>query len=301
MIPEPLSELAAFTVVARHLSFRRAAVERGVSPSALSHAIRALEDRLGVRLFNRTTRAVALTEAGAQLFARLQPAFADITDALQAVNQFRDTALGLLRLNVPRSAAVLLLAPIVAELVKRHPGLRVEVVTDDALVDIVAGGFDAGIRFGEHLMSDMVAVRLGPAMRLAVVGSPGYLAQHGRPVKPHELREHLCIRRRFPSGAVYRWEFEKRGKPLQVEVQGPLTLDDSSMILQCAAAGAGLAMVFEQEAQPLVSSGALYRVLEDWCPVFPGMFLYYASRRQIPPGLRAFINLAREMSGTAAG
>lgn len=300
VIPEQLSELAAFTAVARHLSFRRAALERGVSPSALSHAIRALEARLGVRLFNRTTRSVALTEAGAQLFARLQPAFGDIQEALQAASQLRDTPAGLLRLNVPRSAAALLLAPIVAEVVKRHPGLRVEVVTDDALVDIVAGGFDAGIRFGEQLMRDMVAVRLGPEMRLAVVASPAYLAQHGRPAKPQDLHDHLCIRRRFPSGAIYRWELERRGKQLQVDVQGPLTLDDSSMILQCAAAGAGIAMVFEKEALPLLSSGALARVLEDWCPAFPGMFLYYPSRRHMPAGLRAFISTARELSGRTA-
>jgi DNA-binding transcriptional LysR family regulator len=206
----------------------------------------------------------------------------------------------MLRLNVPRSAAALLLAPIVTALVRRHPGMRVEVVTDDALVDIVAGGFDAGIRFGESLMRDMVAVRLGPDMRLAVVASPGYLALHGRPEKPHDLRDHLCIRRRFPSGAIYRWELERRGKPLEVDVQGPLTLDDSGMILQCAAAGAGIAMVFEQEAQPFLSSGALTRVLEEWCPTFPGMYLYYPSRRQMPAGLRAFISTAREISGKPA-
>lgn len=293
--PEELADLAAFAAVARHLSFRRAAVERGVSPSALSHAIRGLEGRLGVRLFNRTTRSVALTEAGAQLFARLQPAFGDIQEALQSVSRMGSAPTGLLRLNVPRAAACLRLAPIVTELLRRHPGLRVEVVTDDGLVDIVAAGFDAGIRFGERLMRDMVAVGLGPAMRMVVVGSPGYLAERGRPRTPEQLRDHVCIRRRFPSGALYRWEFERNGRPLEVEVQGPLTLDDDQMILQCACAGAGVAMLFEEQAQAMVDSGALVRVLEEWCPVFPGMFLYYPSRRQMPPGLRAFIDTAQAM------
>jgi DNA-binding transcriptional LysR family regulator len=289
---DSLSDLAAFAAVAARLNFRRAAMDRGVSPSALSHSIRGLEERLGVRLFNRTTRSVALTEAGAQLMERLRHAFDDIDAALESINRFRDSPTGLLRLNVPR-AAVLLLGPVVTVFVQRYPEVRLEIVTDDALVDVVAAGFDAGIRFGEHLAHNMIAVRIGGNQRFAAVGAPGYFTRHGTPATPHDLRRHACIRRRFPSGAIFRWEFEKDGAPLDIDVPGRLTLDDTGLMLQCAAAGAGIAFVFEKEAEPLVRAGSVIRVLEDWCPPFPGMFLYHPMRRQMPAALRSFIDIAR--------
>ena len=293
-MPDNLSDLAAFAAVAARLNFRRAAVDRGVSPSALSHSIRGLEERLGVRLLNRTTRSVTLTEAGAQLVAQLRHAFSDIDAAMESINRFRDSPAGVLRLNVPRSAARLL-APIVTSFVQLYPDVRLDIATDDALVDIVAAGFDAGIRFGEHLAQDMIAVRIGREQRFAIVGAPDYFAKHGTPATPHDLHDHACIRRRFPSGAIYRWEFEKNNAPLDVDVPGRLTLDDAGLMLQCAAAGAGIAFVFEKEAEPLLREGRLVRVLEDWCPRFPGMFLYHPMRRQMPAALRAFIDVARSM------
>jgi DNA-binding transcriptional LysR family regulator len=293
-MPDPLADLAAFAAVAARLSFRRAAVDRGVSPSALSHSIRGLEERLGVRLFNRTTRSVALTEAGAQLNERLRHVFGDIDAALDSINRFRDSPMGRLRLNVPR-AAVPMLAPVVNAFVRRHPDVSLEIVTDDALIDIVAAGFDAGIRFGEHLAQDMIAVRVGRALRFAVVASPDYFARCGRPATPHDLNQHACIRRRFPSGAIFRWEFEKDNAPLDIDVPGRLTLDDPTLMLQCAAAGAGIALVFEHEAELLLRAGSVISVLEDWCPRFPGMFLYHPMRRQMPAALRTFIDIARAM------
>jgi DNA-binding transcriptional LysR family regulator len=289
---DSLADLADFAAVAARLNFRRAAVDRGVSPSALSHSIRGLEERLGVRLFNRTTRSVALTEAGTQLMERLRPAFDDIDAAMESINRFRDSPTGLLRLNAPR-AAVLLLAPVVTAFVQRHPDVRLEIVTDDALVDIVAAGFDAGIRFGEHLAHNMIAVPIGGKQRFAAIGAPDFFARHGTPATPHELHRHACIRRRFPSGAIFRWEFEKDGAPLDIDVPGRLTLDDASLMLQCAAAGAGIAFVFEKEAEPLLQAGSVIRILEDWCPPFPGMFLYHPMRRQMPAALRSFIDIAR--------
>jgi len=293
-MPDALSDLADFAAVAARLNFRRAATDRGVSPSALSHSIRGLEERLGVRLFNRTTRSVALTEAGTQLMARLRPAFDDIDAALESINRFRDSPTGLLRLNVPR-AAVLLLRPVVTAFVQRHPDVRLEIVTDDALVDIVAAGFDAGIRFGEHLAQNMIAVPIGREQRFAAVGAPDYFRRHGAPKTPHDLHRHACIRRRFPSGAIFRWEFEKDGAPLDIDVPGRLTLDDAPLMLECAAAGAGIALVFEKEAEPLLQAGRVHRVLEDWCPPFPGMFLYHPMRRQMPAALRSFIDIAQAM------
>ena len=293
-MPDNLSDLAAFAAVAARLNFRRAAVDRGVSPSALSHSIRGLEERLGVRLLNRTTRSVTLTEAGAQLVAQVRNAFDDIDAALESINRFRDSPAGVLRLNVPR-AAVLLLTPIITAFVQQYPDVKLEIVTDDALVDIVAAGFDAGIRFGEHLAQDMIAVRIGEEQRFAAVGAPAYFARRGTPTTPHDLQRHSCIRQRFPSGAIFRWEFEKDGAPLDVDVQGQLTLDDAGLMLRCATAGAGIPFVFEKEAESLLQDGRLSRVLEDWCPRFPGMFLYHPMRRQMPAALRAFIDVSRSM------
>lgn len=289
-----LSELDAFACVARHRSFSKAALECGVSASALSHAIRTLETRLAVRLLNRTTRSVTPTEAGLQLLLRLEPALREIGEALDQLNDFRDTPRGTLRLNVPRPAARLLLAPLFARFLAAYPQIRLEVVTDDGLVDIVAGGFDAGIRFGESLAQDMVALPLGPPVRLIVVASPMYAARRGLPRQPQELKQHACVGRRFPSGAVYAWEFSKDGEPLAIAVDGPLLLDDDELILRAALDGIGLAYVYEAQAQESIEQGRLLRVLDAWCPPMSGFFLYYPSRRQMPATLRLFIAMLRD-------
>jgi DNA-binding transcriptional LysR family regulator len=288
-----LSDLAAFVAVATRRSFRVAAVELGVSPSAVSHAIRGLEERLGVRLLNRTTRSVAPTEAGERLLARLQPAFRDIADAVEDVNAFRETPVGTLRLNLPRAAAPLILAPVMGRFLRENPGMQLEVVADDGLVDIVSAGFDAGIRLGERLERDMVAVRIGSDQRFAVVGSPAYFKGRKRPRTPHDLRDHACIRYRFPSGAMFRWRFAKNGEALEIDVDGPITLGDQELMVSAALDGIGLAFAFEGRVQHLVRQRRLVRVLADWCPPFEGFFLYYPSRRQVPAGLRAFIDVVK--------
>ena len=289
-----VSDLSAFVAVATHRSFSRAAAELGLSPSALSHTVRSLEERLDLRLLNRTTRSVAPTEAGERLLERLRPALRDIDDALEDANAFRAKPAGRLRLNVPRSAALLLLAPVMTRFIKAYPQMRLEITTEDRLVDIVASGYDAGVRFGESVERDMVAVRIGPDLRMAVVGSPAYFRRHPKPVKPRDLRGHACIRFRLPSGTIYRWEFEKKGEVLEVEVDGPLTLGDQQVMLQAALDGAGLAIVLEPYARAHLKARQLVRVLADWCPPFPGYFLYYPSRRQVPAGLRAFIDMMRQ-------
>lgn len=295
MANPPLADLQAFAAVARWRSFRKAALELGVSPSALSHNLRGLEERLGVRLLHRTTRSVAPTEAGERLLARLDPALGEIAGALEEVNHFRATPMGNLRLNVPRDAAALLLVPHVGRFLAAYPQLRLEIVTDDRLVDIVAAGFDAGIRFGDALAADMVAVPLGPPVRFAMVAAPSYLAERGIPRHPDDLRAHRCIRHRFPSGAYYRWELEKDGDARRVEVDGPLALADQALTAEAAASGAGIGFVFEPYAAAGLASGRLQRVLEDWCQPMPGFHLYYPSRRQVSAGLRAFAEFFRQL------
>lgn len=289
-----LTDLQTFAVVARLRSFRRAAVELNVSPSALSHAMRNLETRLGLRLLQRTTRSVAPTEAGERLLARLSPALLDIESALDEVNTFRDSPLGTLRINAPKAAVELVLAPLVTRFLSAHPGMRVELVADDAFVDIVAEGFDAGVRFGESLQQDMVAVPLGPPQDFVVVASPGYLAAHGRPEHPSDLQQHACIRIRFPSGAFYRWEFARGAEQLEVEVDGPLATGEMCAILRAAEDGLGVAFTYTQYAAPGLASGQLVKVLEDWTAPAARLFLYYPSRKLMPAGLRAFIEMLRE-------
>lgn len=288
-----LADLQTFTVVARLRSFRAAAVELGVSPSAISHSMRALEERLGVRLLNRSTRSVAPTVAGEHLLARLAPALLEIQGALDEVNVFRDSPLGTLRINAPRAAAELVLAPLITRFLTAHPGMKVDLVTDDTLVDIVASGYDAGVRFGESLQQDMVAIPLGGPQRFIVVASPAYLAAHGTPQAPRDLPQHRCIGIRFPSGVLYRWEFARAGEPLEVEVDGALFVSDMSLMLRAAEDGLGLAYVYAQYAQAGLAAGRLSQVLEDWCPEIPGFFLYYPSRKQMPAGLKAFIELLK--------
>lgn len=285
------AELAAFMAVVRERSFRRAASRLGLSPSALSHTIRALEERLGARLLNRTTRSVAPTEPGQALFDRIAPAFTEISGAVDMVRACQGRPSGTVKLNCPKLAAHLVLTPVFGLFARRYPDIHLEVSVDDELSDIVAAGFDAGIRPGERVQRDMVAVRLTPDLRTAIVGSPDYFASHPAPRHPRDLREHVCINYRWSRrGTLYRWPFAKRGRSLEAEVQGRLTVNDVDLLLSAALEGAGLACTLEQRATEHLASGRLVRVLEDWCQPFSGFFLYYPSRRQIPPALRTLID-----------
>ncbi len=288
------AELSAFVAVAQERSFRRAAARLGLSPSALSHTVRELEERLGAKLLNRTTRSVAPTEAGASLYAGLAPAFADIAGAVKAVNRFRDRPSGTVRLNLPKLAADLALAPAFGRFARLYPDVHLDLVVDDGLTDIVASGFDAGIRPGERVQRGMVAVRVTPDLRVAVVGSPGYLASRPPPATPRDLKDHTCINYRFVgSGALFRWPFGRNGETLEIGVEGPLTLNNTDLIHAAALDGVGLACTIEDRVTHDVSAGRLVRVLEDWCLPLPGFFLYYPGRRQLPPALRALIDVLR--------
>jgi DNA-binding transcriptional LysR family regulator len=285
-----LAELVAFALVAKRLSFRQAAIERGTSSSAMSHTIRHLEARVGVRLFNRTTRSVSLTEAGEMLFARLEPALTEMRAAQDALNSYRDSPFGTVRLNVPNSIAPFVLAGVIEPLLKANPGLRLDVVATDKLVDIVSEGFDAGIRFGERLSQDVVAVRIKQAFRVAVIGSPAYFRERQIPATPKELSHHACVRYAFPSGLIFNWEFSKNGEAIQVEVQGPLLVDSQELMVEAAVRGVGIAYVWENRAASYLRDGSLVRCLEDWYPANESPFLYYPSNRHVSAGLRAVIN-----------
>jgi DNA-binding transcriptional LysR family regulator len=289
-----LFELNAMVAVSTHRSFRRAAADIGMSPSAMSHAIAALEQRMGVRLFNRSTRSVSLSEAGEQFLARVRPALREISAAMEAVNELRDTPTGTLRINTSEGAAQMVMTPIVIEFLKRYPDMKVEIVTEERLVDIVADGFDAGIRLAESLPQDMIAVPCSPPLRFAVVGSPSYFATRAKPRVPADLAAHHCIRIRFPSGAIYKWDFEKRGEEMAVDVTGSLTLDNHHLIIEAALQGVGLAWTSEFAVAADIAAGRLIRVLEDWTPPYPGLCLYYPGHRHVPAGLRAFIEVIRE-------
>ncbi|KQQ13679.1 transcriptional regulator [Methylobacterium sp. Leaf122] len=285
-----LGELAAFLAVARHRSFRKAATERGVASSAISHAIRNLEERVGVRLLQRTTRSVALTDAGERFLADLAPAFEQIERAQEGLNTFRATPFGTVRINLPTSLAPFLLRDVIGSLVAENPGLRLDIVATDRLIDIVEEGFDAGIRFGEVLSRNMIAVRIGPTQRFAVVGSPDYLDQHPAPEHPRDLQHHVGIRYSFPSGRILNWRFKRDDEPIEVDVDGPVTLDHQELMVEAAVKGAGLAYVWEDRARPYLETGTLRRCLEDWCPVRDDLFLYYPSQRHLSGGLRALID-----------
>ncbi|GJE19464.1 LysR family transcriptional regulator [Methylobacterium marchantiae] len=289
-----LSDLAAFASVATHRRFRKAAVELGVSPSALSHALRGLEARIGVRLLHRTTRSVAVTEAGAILLARLHPALAEIAGAVDATRLFRDEVTGSLRINAPGAACRLVLMPLLARFLARHPGVAVEISGDNAMTDVVAEGFDAGIRMGERVAKDMIALPIGGQQRFAVIGSPAYLDRHGVPRSPQDLALHACIRQRFPSGRLFDWKFEKDGRTCDVPVAGSLTFGDQELMVEAASQGIGLAFVFEGYAAEALAQGRVVRLMEDWCPPFPGFHLCYSGRRHVPSALKAFIDLTRE-------
>jgi DNA-binding transcriptional LysR family regulator len=289
-----LADLDAFTAVARHRSFRGAATVRGASASTLSEAVRRLEMGLGVRLLNRTTRSVTPTEAGARLLERLVPALSEVAAAVDAVNGFRDTLTGTLRLNVPTAVARLILPPIVEGFLKANPGITIEVTTEDSFIDVLAAGFDAGIRYGERLEQDMIAVPIGPRIqRYAVAAAPGYLAAHGRPDHPKDLLGHACIRHRFASGVTIAWEFERNGEIVRISPPGPLVATAIDLEMSAAVAGLGVIKCFEGYLAPALASGALVPVLEDWWQSFAGPFLYYAGRRHIPAPLRAFIDFIK--------
>ena len=291
------ADLMSFLAVARQLSFSRAAADLGVTPSALSHTIRGVEERLGVRLLNRTTRSVALTEAGLRLVGRIGPAFRDIDDALDDLNTSQGRVAGKLRISVGLIAARLAVMPLVTRFIAAYPEVEVEIVSDDALIDVVAEGFDVGVRFGERIEGDMIAVPLVPRMRSAVVATPELLAKHGKPITPQALRGLPCIRQRFPSGAMYHWDFERGGIELEIHVDGPLIVREMSLCVQGALDGAGFAFVFEKSVEDEIAAGRLVRVLEDWCQYHPGLFLYYPGRRQLPAVLKAFVDFARANPG----
>ena len=288
-----LAEYATFIAVARKKSFRKAAVERGVAASAVSHTVRSLEERVGVRLFHRTTRSVSLTDAGERFLAELEPAFMQIERALDTLNGFRETPFGTVKLNVPTSIAPFLLNGIMGPLLQKNPGLRLDIVATDKLVDIVEDGYDAGFRFSERLSQDVVAVRTKLRLRFAVVASPAYLEGRTLPKTPDDLRAHDCIRYRFPSGALFNWQFERAGKEVEVEVNGPITLDDQGLMVHAALQGCGLAYVWDDHVHEQLARGSLVRCLEDWCPVDDGLYLYYPSRRHVSLGLRALIDLLK--------
>jgi DNA-binding transcriptional LysR family regulator len=289
-----LRDLDAFVAVARTRNFRRAALERRVSVSSLSQRLRDMEERLGVRLMNRTTRSVALTEAGELLLAGVEPAIHDVHDALDRVRGLRDVPSGRLRINAPPPAIDLVLAPMAAPFLRAYPKVDLEIVGDSSFIDIVATGFDAGVRYGEHLAQDMIAVPLGPPQRYAVVASAQYVAQHGRPRQPKDLLDHACIRTRFGSGAMLDWEFEKAGRVVKVAPPPKLIATYLGLALQAVHDGVGFWLTFEGYVREAVKSGALISVLDDWCAPFPGPFLYYPSRRQPPPALGAFVTFVAE-------
>jgi len=288
-----LAAMNAFVVVAEHASFAKAARQLGVSRSTLSTTVRGLEDRLGVRLLNRTTRSVALTEAGERFLAGLRPALDSFEAAVEAINVFRDKPTGHLRLTMPRPASKQVIEPIVTKFLAAHPGVTLEVVTDSALTDIVRERFDAGIRPGHRLEQDMIAVRIGDDARPMVVASPEYLARHPRPQVPADLHDHNCLRQRFASGVVSRWSFEKRGKSVEVAVTGSLISSESDLAIRAALDGLGIARVPASYVESHIASKRLFPLLEDWTPRSVGFFLYYPSRRQMPAALQAFIDVLK--------
>lgn len=294
MIRPSLNDLAAFAAVAHHQSFRKAADIMGVSRSALSHAIIGLESKLELRLFHRTTRSVSLTQAGARLLARLDPVLQELDQTLDTLSEERGTPSGSLRINANKSGARILLAGVVPRFLDLYPDVDLDLVSEGRLVDIVEQGFDAGIRLMEAVPKDMVAVKFGGDVRFIAVAAPSYFEGKARPQTPEDLHGHCCLRQRLPSGKRYRWEFSRHDAEIAIDVPGNLTLDDNDLLVEAAAAGRGIAYIPEYFARPLLTSGRLVTVLEDWCPPIPGLALYYPRSRHIPSPLRAFIDLLRE-------
>jgi DNA-binding transcriptional LysR family regulator len=299
---DDLTGLTALVCVAEKLSFTAAAAELRVTPSAVSQTIRALEDRVGVRLLQRTTRSVGLTEAGARFVARLKPALEGVHEAFDALGALRDRPAGQLRLTVPRSGYLYVLAPVLASFLAAYPDITLDLCADDALVDIVAKGFDAGLRLGETLDREMIALRVSGDARMAVVGSPAYFAAHGKPRHPRDLLGHECVNmRQTTSGAIYRWEFTEDGKDFEIAVGGRVVSNDSGIILRAALDGLGLANMVDSTVQPLLAEKRLVRVLDAYCPPFPGYFLYYPSRANVAPKLQALVDYLRRAPSRRKG
>lgn len=292
-----LSDLAAFVAVATHRSFRRAADELGTAPSTLSHAMRALEGRMGVRLLNRTTRSVAPTQAGRELLDRLGPALDHLDEALGSVAPFRSRVAGTVRINAPRLAAGFLVRDILPAVAQRLPDVTVDIVVDGELVDIVAGGFDAGVRLMGSIARDMIAVPLAREVTFVCVASPAYLTQHGAPAMPEDLSHHPCIGHRLPSGKLYRWEFERAGQELTVGTSGPVVLDDEELMVDAALAGLGIAYVANWAAEKALAQGRLRAVLSPWMAPPELIALYYPGHRTVPPPLRAVLDVVKEVAG----
>jgi len=290
----PLNDLDAFTAIARARSFRAAARKRGVSASSLSDSLRRLEERVGVRLLNRTTRSVTPTEAGERLLERLAPALGEVSQALQQLDTFRDSPSGTLRLNVPIIAARLFLPDLANRFLKRYPQISLEIVGEDTFVDMVAAGYDAGIRYDERLERDMIAVPIGPRrQRYVTAAAPDYLARRGLPKHPRHLLEHDCVRHRFLSGAALPWEFQCGEETLMITPKGPIITNEIDMEVSAAIAGLGIIHTFEEVLLPAMQAGALVPILEDWVTEFSGPFLYYAGRKHLPPALRVFVDFVK--------
>jgi DNA-binding transcriptional LysR family regulator len=287
-----LGELAAFAVVAEERSFTRAAARLGVSQSALSHSMRGLEKRLGLQLLARTTRSVSPTAAGGALLEELGPALERIERSLAEARKLRERPAGRIRLIIPRTAALMVLLPKLEQFARAYPEIVLEVTSSNDPVDLVAGGFDAGVQIGEFIQRDMIAVRVTKDLRLAVVGSPTYFEAHKIPRTPRDLKDHACIGFRFSSG-IYRWEFEKGRRAETVNPQGPVTFDDPDLVVQAVLNGVGIGTAMEEPLKEMIAEGRLVQVLRDWCPTFPGYFLYYPSRRNQPAALAALIQTLR--------
>lgn len=290
----PLNDLDAFTAIARARSFRAAARKRGVSASSLSDSLRRLEERVGVRLLNRTTRSVTPTEAGERLLERIAPALGEVSLALQQLDTFRDSPSGTLRLNVPTIAARLFLPDLANRFLKRYPQISLEIVGEDTFVDVVAAGYDAGIRYDERLERDMIAVPIGPRrQRYVTAAAPDYLARRGLPKHPRQLLEHDCVRHCFLSGAALPWEFQGGEETLMITPKGPIITNEIDMEVSAAIAGLGIIHTFEEVLLPAMQAGALVPILEEWVTEFSGPFLYYAGRKHLPPALRVFVDFVK--------
>jgi len=293
MLPALLPAIAAFARVAHHASFTRAAAELGVSPSALSQTLRKLERRLGVRLLDRSTRRVGITEIGQRFLLDAQPALAALASAIDGVNELRDKPAGLLRLNVSRTAADILVMPHLIDFLEAFPDITVELHCDTALIDLVGGGFDAGIRLGEYLAQDVVALPFGGKQRIATVAAPHYLVGRSPPRKPKDLSAHRCINVRV-AGGIYGWEYAHKGCDFEIEVQGPIVTNDGDIVLRAVRAGAGIACAFEVQVQEDIQAGRLIPLLKPWWPTFPGFYLYYSSRTHVPRKLRVFVDFMQQ-------
>lgn len=289
-------ELDAVLAIARKGSFRGAALELGLSTTALSNAVGKLERQLGVRLFNRTTRSVSLTDAGRKFVDQVAPALDDIRDAINMAKSQQDTPSGTLRINSFATAAREILSPLILEFLRRYPQVHIDLVTEGKLVDVVADGFDLGVRNADLVPTDMIAIPLGLPRRNIAVASPAYLEKAGRPQNPADLLAHPCIRVRLPNGALYRWHFEKDGQPVQIDVQGPITLDEASLTRIAVLDGVGIGYVMEPDVRKDLAEGRLIQVLEDWSPQMASLCLYYPSRRNPPAAFTAFVELAREFA-----